>query len=189
MRERPILMSGPLVREILAGRKDVTRRPVKGFSDPDAAELLRFEGGVATFGHRIPDDPVPISIRCPYGVAGDRLWIRETFNLDGMTPPGAPPPVTYRADWDDGDAIPTKWKPGIHMPRWACRLELDVLDVRVERLQDVTEQEARREGVEDVIAFALKWVEIYGNGDHDWNVNPWVWRIGFRRVEAGRSAA
>jgi hypothetical protein len=222
MKERPILMSGPLVREILAGHKDVTRRPVKNLrvrlrhevaSDlPDAlprsaagpgvyAAEMNQHGAVAirtASGRLLGVKPSEFDFLCPYADGHtylrtypdgralwnlqpngeQRLWVRETFR---RFPDGR---AVYRASLPEGalDCHFKPWTPGIHMPRWACRLVLDVVSIRVERLHEITEEDARREGVEDVVAFALKWSELYGNGDYDWNVNPWVWRIQFRRA-------
>jgi hypothetical protein len=179
MRERPILMSGPLVREILAGRKDVTRRPVK------RAEEYDLDGwplrAVLSFGEEDAE-----RIPCPYGAPGDRLWVRET-HAHGRMNGGERQWVRYRAT--DEDSLPegAHWTPSIHLPRALARLVLDVLGVRVERLHEITEEDARREGVADRAEFAAKWREIYDA--ESWDENPWVWRIEFRRVEAERSAA
>jgi len=145
---------------------------------------------------------------CPCGVPGDRLWVRETWaDADSMYQGhtnDVPSVVAYRADknaiqfdakkpspvpsWDlkrwDFDAL--TWRPSIHMPRWASRITLEVTSVRVERLQDITEEDARAEGVEDRYyrtAFAELWDGI--NGDRvAWESNPWVWVVGFKRVAA-----
>jgi hypothetical protein len=199
-KERPILMSGPLVREILAGRKTVTRRPVKGapVCDHVGWGCIGGQGFGFIFGDAV--------IRCPYGAQGDRLWVRETFEeIEDRTQRHAAGPehfraaLRYRADearraidvhmehWRCKHEMPPRWTPGIHMPRWACRLVLDVLGVRVERLHEITDEDARHEGVEDRAGFEAKWKEIYGA--ESWGANPWVWRIEFRRVVAERSAA
>jgi hypothetical protein len=226
--ERPILMSGPLVREILAGRKDVTRRPVKNLrvrlrhkvssdlpappgprlvAPPDAywAEMNQ-HGAVSihcTEGRLLGVKPQEFDFLCPYAdghtylrtypdgralwnlqLGGEqRLWIREAFR---RFPDGT---VVYRASLPDGalDCHFKPWKPGIHLRRADARLVLEVVSIRVERLHKITEEDARREGVEDRAAFAAKWREIYGA--ESWDENPWVWRIEFRPVGAERSAA
>jgi hypothetical protein len=192
-KERPILMSGPLVREILAGRKTQTRRPVKpqpDFVDPGE------------------DDLSALLARCPYGHPGDRLWVRETFcKLDRehwndprlpkfhlSTRYGTPRrnAVAYRAECDaDSERcrkeLGYRWTPSIHMPRWASRLTLDIVAVGIERLTCIVDCDAKKEGVADVAAFVAKWKEIYGA--ESWDADPFVWVIEFRRVEAERSAA
>lgn len=195
MKERPILFSGPMVRAILAGTKTQTRRMVRP--------------GVLADGW--PDVP-PLAIayaaeRCPYGVPGDRLWVRETFAGDDCCG------YVYRADHenadlragdlDDGEQSIRRWSPSIHMPRAASRLDLEISAVRVERLQDISEADAQAEGVEPFFtrfsgigreqritsgelaadaerraSFAVLWDEI--NGDRAlWISNPWVWALSF----------
>jgi len=118
MKERPILFSEPMVRAILAGRKTVTRRVKSGE-------------------------------RCPYGIPGDRLWVREAF---ATAIPGCPNGICYRADHNDrkgdGPSNPIRWRPSIHMPRWASRILLEVVDARPERLWGITGEDAMREGLD-----------------------------------------
>lgn len=202
MRERPILMSGPLVRAIIEGRKSMTRRPVKVDLDGPDLELTASPRGAwvptAKRGglYRVP---------CPYGAPGDALWCRETWQQVPPTPlrdwPGIGDRNRGPSRWNpacciiwraDGE-MPGKerWRSGIHMPRWASRLTLDVIAVRVERLWDITEEDAINEGTENLAAFQAKWVEIYGA--ESWDANPWVWVISFRKaapaVEGGRPGA
>ena len=118
MKERPILFSAPMVRAILAGTKTQTRRVVK--LKPDYMEtFLRLPNKVAC---------------CPYGQPGGRLWVRETFEDCESALHSC---VLYRAD---GGTPGTKWTPSIHMPRWASRITLEITGVRVERLQDISEE-------------------------------------------------
>jgi hypothetical protein len=193
MRERPILMSGPLVREILAGRKTVTRRPVKPQPQPNGGAGLHsvapycnpdgdWAWVLAATGHGSGGNAFP----CPYGHPGDRLWVRET-HAHGTMNGGGRQWVRYRATDEGSLPAGAHWTPSIHLPRALARLVLDVLGVRVERLHEITDEDARREGVADRAAFVAKWHEIYGA--ESWDENPWVWRIEFRRVEAERSAA
>ena len=180
--ERPILFSGPMVRAILDGRKTVTRRIVRGVEMP----------------------------RCPYGSPGDRLWVRETWCLahpdyhDTDREAGSRPVKDGRFyfyaatdDVDTGDGSP--WKPSIHMPRWASRITLEVVCIRVERLQEIDEVDILAEGVTvDVVAKLTgtpwadmptlhhAWERLWDsiNGDRaSWASNPWVWRVEFRRVQ------
>lgn len=232
MAEHPILFSGPLVRAILEGRKTVTRRPVTipwrhgsrvpphffgGRHDIDDPECwgYAFDGpdhsGYMVLARGLDErhDHGRISLPCPFGQPGDRLWVRETWAC--LTGNGVRP--VYRADGEPRQACepheflgPIRWTPSIHMPRWASRLLLDVVDVRVERVQEITEADARAEGMDPrpgpsdpvdcgsghgyfepaplaVGMFEEAWDGIYGAGPYAWDKNPWVWRIEFRKVE------
>ncbi|GAA0797376.1 ASCH domain-containing protein [Cupriavidus gilardii] len=188
MKERPILFSGAMVRAILDGRKTQTRRVVKD-RHIDAAPPVAF------FQY--------LREHCPYGQPGDRLWVRETW---GFNPdfPSMPSRACYRADrGHEHDGI--RWNPSIHMPRAACRLVLEVTGVRVERLQDISYEDAIAEGmfnpgtIESTYpltgetgeqlgrrlshpqrSFAILWEELNGAGA--WAANPWVWVVEFRRA-------
>lgn len=187
MKERPILFSGPMVRALLAGTKTQTRRVVK----PQPAGEWAVPGKTA----------------CPYGQPDDRLWVRETWmDLQGTgVQLASKSRYAYGADtiagsWDDECRIAygLKWKPSIHMPRAACRITLEITGVRVERLQDISADDARAEGCPDkpvpgaeqasVDAFARQW---YGdlweqiNGPGSWDANPWVWVVEFRVMKPG----
>lgn len=157
----------------------------------------------------------PIRIRCPFGEIGDRIWVRETWadvNHEGC------PAVAYRADSevrdlheDNGDeqdpnlekywfanwypdlisGTEGKWTPSIHMPRWASRITLEITGVRVERLNSISEEDAKDEGApteccvigdKHFLGFRSLWKSIYG--EESWQANPWVWVIEFKRVEA-----
>lgn len=206
MHERPILFSGPLVRAILEGRKTQTRRVAKIKLDKHGF----VEGEL--------DDPAD---HCPYGAPGDRLWVRETWGVGTRPCPrrGWVDGIEYRADVDyledeydvlplrvvdppDGvelDSIRGGWRPSIHMFRWASRIDLEVTGVRIERLQDITEEDAKAEGVTPFpydpegdcwtdgkhrTAFNYLWGEINGwTWPKGWDANPWVWVVEFRRVE------
>ncbi len=207
IKERPILFSAPMVRAILEGRKTVTRREVK-----KRAALDCLAAGFEPAFLALPGN----ADLCPYGKPGDRLWVRETFAFadksgshdaapdDHWRParPGMEPEIYrcwYRAS--DGHTADGFWKPSIHMPRWASRILLEISDVRVERLQDITEEQAKTEGVRlysdhaelgdwwhvDGIetysadprkSFELLWSSVGG----DWQANPWVWAVEFKRV-------
>jgi hypothetical protein len=157
--ERPIIFSGPMVRALLAGRKTQTRRIVKGVDEcphgydgvvtatvPKEAHLVGKHCFALASGESL-------YLRCPYGVPGDRLWVRETFAHEPATYcweasvsiPAVPASTSYRADWK-GEQQP-RWTPAIHMPRKLCRLRLEVTRVRVERLQGISEVDAKAEGV------------------------------------------
>ena len=145
---------------------------------------------------------------CPFGAVGDRLWVRETWMPDAprdgtwgdvefygcngsplsMIPKRfrKPEHCIHRASWDGSEMV--GWTPSIHMPRWASRIILEITDVRVERLQDISEQDAIAEGCVSSIHmqggrfadenFAWLWQSIYG--DESWSSNPWVWVIEFK---------
>jgi hypothetical protein len=195
MKERPILFSAPMVRALLDGSKTQTRRVVKprDLAWMDEHQGLR-EANNAT--------------RCPYGQPGDRLWVRETHApqadcwgswerwLRGAG--GEAPILHYAADFkpfqnDNGFVIRKpfieKWRPSIHMPRWASRIDLEVTGVRVERLQDIGESDCYAEGIRHadvwgdgtaVGFYRTLWEQINGAGS--WAANPWVWVIEFRRI-------
>lgn len=184
MKERPILFSAPMVRAILAGRKTVTRRIVRD-AKPIAAD-------VTVFGTWVANDAAVLEegarmLRCPYGVPGDRLWVKEALV------PTAGNGVTYAVDGEyvliDGGAREWMWKPrklaAMYCPRWASRITLEVVDVRVERLHDLDEEDADAEGIGEppwgsrVETFATLWDTINGKRA-PWASNPWVWRVEFR---------
>ena len=219
IKERPILFSAPMVRAILEGRKTVTRRAVK----PQQPEGHKWRGwildsactkeiGKASWGECTgPLQRNSVYASCPYGKPGDRLWIRETFiDLRGTGVEHRPDPdgplqrYAYAADCRPGSHsdearkdFGLKYKPSIHMPRVASRILLEITDVRVERLQDITYEQAAAEGVHrgpmrewcasdeggachkyPVPAFRDLWQSVGG----DWDANPWVWVVEFRRV-------
>ena len=196
MVERPLLFSAPMVRAILAGKKTVTRRPVTwrpgAFTPPQTeptdhpgaptweplsrhiVQHTHSDGSVC--GGSICGAPV---IRCP-ALAGDRLWVRETWTNGLLSAEEAP--YLYRATYDGG--LDLRWTPAIHMPREASRITLDVIDVRVERLHRIDDADAEREGVPDRQAFVDLWKSI--NGEPSWAENPWVWRIEFRKAGGAR---
>lgn len=192
-KERPILFSGSMVQAILTGRKTQTRRIVK--PQPTADEVA--EGLKLTkerwllYGHEYRGH----AIRCPYGAPGDRLWVKETW----MPYDASPTRSLYRSD-DPAGHIDRGWHPSIYMPRWASRITLEIVAVRVERLQDISEDEARLEGAQpmedlgNVYAstrsgshflvssfrdgFKYLWDTINGTGA--WDLNPWVWVVEFK---------
>lgn len=203
VKERPILFSAPMVRAILEGRKTVTRREVK-----KQAALDCLAAGFEPAFLALPGN----ADLCPYGKPGDRLWVRESWQADSQVDCVAPrelshgEPIRYPADWDfrqPGCAMirPGKIRPSIHMPRWASRILLEITGVRVERLQDITEDQAKAEGVrlytdhaelgdwwhvegietysaDPRKSFELLWSSVGG----DWQANPWVWVVEFKRV-------
>ncbi|WP_320910269.1 morphogenetic protein [Citrobacter farmeri] len=191
MKERGMIFNGEMVRAILDGGKTQTRRPVKVPQiDRDAmCELSGNElaGELSAGNYR----------NSPHGQPGDRIWVRETwarYNIDqdshDMAYRATPP-----ADWPEEG----RWRPSIHMPRWASRLVLEITGVRVERLNSISQEDAQAEGMEltgwrptysdpdsggevwtPYDNFAQLWESIYGEGS--WQANPWVWVIEFKVV-------
>jgi len=167
-RERPILFSTPMVRALLAGTKTQTRRIVKPAPHRDATAVERHypSGGYLAWrlGTGTPSSGVQVGapLYCPYGVVGDRLWVRETHCRflvgEGMDQP-VPECVAYRAthgetfDYintrgEETSLSVTKWTPAIFMPRWASRINLEITGIRVQRLHAISEDDAKAEGVE-----------------------------------------
>lgn len=213
MKERPILMCGEMVRATLEDRKTRTRRVVNLDVAGD------FEDGIPTEGQMVCDkdgDYWPALDWCPYGKPGDRLWVRETFAIecndgyqDLYTDPDKPlGPVKrvsvcgneyfecprYRASepdtilGDDEDGM--KWRPSIFMPRWASRILLEITEVRVQRLQEITEEDAQREGCPMSSPLTMPqfwfedlWDKLNKKRGFGWDKNPWVWVVGFGRLE------
>lgn len=196
-KEKPILFSGPMVRAILSGQKTVTRRPVKQMG------LQWLQDGFEPSFVADPDNAM-----CPYGRPGERLWVRESFAecydyCEHPEMPGAPTEHFhlgwhYRADGEPDrkelDGFLSHWKPSIHMPRWASRILLEITAVRVERLQEISDDQARAEGVAEWAKSALSAEEqlnvsrqdgfrmLWESTGGDWDANPWVWVVEFKRV-------
>lgn len=202
MKERPILFSGPMVRAILDGEQTQTRRVVNPqpiiWSDgvPGGKRLLFMAvGGIDR-----------ARWRCPYGQPGDRLWVRETWTPTLLADV---PAIEYRADgllrpvsfeqWKTVEAKTkeqaTRLRPSIHMPRWASRLTLEITGIRVERVQEISEEDAKAEGVDWKMwekggeplqarsPFRDLWDSINAKRGFGWDVNPWVWVVSFRKLE------
>lgn len=202
-----MIFNGEMVRAILEGRKTQTRRVMKPQPDPCPPPrgghwwpsnvfktMLHVEeemqNGKGGWGGLVGD-------ACPFGDVGDRIWVRETFCAvpDHEEPAGCSA-LLYAAD-DNGPY--GKWTPSIHMPRWACRLTLEITGVRVERLNSISQEDAQAEGMEltgwrptysdpdsggevwtPYDNFAQLWESIYG--EESWKANPWVWVIEFKVV-------
>lgn len=185
MKEHPILFSTDMVRAILKGRKTQTRRPIElGPYSPDyyAVYKLRYK-------------------------VGDILWVRETWNLADPDGESALPGELYgpyapftgskdnrKINWRAiyrASALSEKhpkygnalWKPSIHMPKWACRLFLEVDDVGIHRLQDISEDEAKAEGMKSIIDFHSTWNKLYSTLQYRWERNPWVYYTKFHVLE------
>ncbi|MDL8123512.1 hypothetical protein QS768_22810 [Escherichia coli] len=191
MKERGMFFNDEMVRAILGGDKTQTRRIVeeKFYGRAVAAELL--------------------AKHCPYGQPGDRIWVRETYRVHGKATDVAT--LVYRASvrnsWTEqthrvpvdvcNKPVSEKWTPSIHMPRWASRILLEITDVRVERLHDMSEADAKAEGATPAtykitppeavyrVGFGDIWRSIYGQDN--WLSNPWVWVIEFKRIQGATS--
>ncbi|WP_336936528.1 hypothetical protein [Acinetobacter beijerinckii] len=197
MKERPILFSTPMVQALIEARKTQTRRVVKSELIIDQAE---FESGNRP--HVIRSEPSLqywVENGCPFGNVGDRLWVRETWQIigDPASLPCQRHNLIYKADYPNCvdkryDTIPDitelKFKPSIHMPRWASRILLEITNIRIEHLNDISEEDAAAEGMiadDDFCAeeyFSMLWNEINGWGEKGWNANPWVWVIEFKVI-------
>jgi hypothetical protein len=196
-KERPILFSGPMVQAILAGRKTATRRIIK----PQPAEGLEMCPYSSTGWALKRDGGCSCrAVAAPFGIGGGmRLWVRETWGL--AIPAGASIHADRVPHYAATDApIPGGWKPSIHMPRALSRIMLEITGVRVERLHEIAEEDAIREGVGPGYVpnslgsttcvghrpmFVRIWNEI--NGPGAWDANPWVWVVEFRRVTPAES--
>ena len=198
MKERPILFSAPMVSAILEGRKTQTRRVIN--PQPEGKTLQSNLDGKwlsKKFNGLLLPKIEDLPIHCPYGKIGDHLWVRETFRLYDSDecphadfPCGCPRNGTplFKASHDCGDG--EKWTPSIHMPRWASRILLEITNIRVERLQDISESDCLKEGVGSPILrdckkpkFMQLWESI--NGADSWAANPWVWVVEFKVVKGG----
>src|SRR3954470_16493850 len=148
MKEKPILFNGAMVKAILDGRKTQTRRPVDfkklakqaGCTNGKLAWSVAFESW-AIFGGNSGADITPVM--CPHGSVGDKLWVREAHGFGPSFIPDRR--CYYRADGES--TMVQKWRPSIHMPRWASRITLEITDIRVERVQEISEEDAKAEGV------------------------------------------
>jgi len=201
--EIPLLFSTPMVQAIINKIKNMTRRtrgldeinknPDKWIfrmitiDEPKACLMAWFEN---------KETHEYIKVKCPYGVPGCTIWVRETWCKNNM---GTGWPYFYKADEENADELKGFWKPSIHMPRSAARLFLTVKSIRVERLQDISEEDAKAEGViaeieirslEDKsihepfgyrLAFTELWDSINSKRGYGWDRNCWVWVVEFER--------
>lgn len=166
LKDKPILYSTPMVQAVLADSKTHTRRIMK----PQPQSKSAAEAYLA---------------HCPYGQTGTTLWVRETWRIQKYSFADADrnkSEYQYRADFSEETQNSVQWKPSIFMPREACRIFLKVISIKVEKLQEITEEDARKEGVTGENArdeFQKLWGNI--NGPESWDCNPWVWVVHFTR--------
>ncbi|EAR7455141.1 hypothetical protein [Salmonella enterica] len=211
MSERGMIFNGEMVRAILDGRKTQTRRPIK-WKQTRFTEIAERDDGSLWPWAEDCERGGDIWFACPYGEIGDRIWVRETWQVihdhidesshveDRTYAPSIPKEkdrywhTVYAEHFGDESREDRgfPWRPAIHMPRWASRILLEITDVRVERLRDLSEEDAKSEGIipsaggvlpgwEYRINFRDLWMDIYGTDN--WEANPWVWVIEFKRVE------
>jgi len=214
MKERGILFSAPMVRALLDGGKTQTRRPMS--KQPGEDTDVRVEHFHQTVVDKHGDEqPGPeifgawwdmgeTGLKCPYGAPGDRLWVREAWRtavglMDSEPPRNLRPEnslIRYEADGANRHGATFsqgKLRPSLFMPRWASRITLEITDVRVERLGEISEADAVAEGypgygVGGVNWSARHWYELLWldiNGAGSWDANPYVWAITFKRIEQG----
>lgn len=223
MKTKPILFSGAMVRAILEGKKTQTRRIMK--VQPDCLGALENSPGGELVYHWPHSNTQIYYCKCPYGQPGDGLWVRETWRTEELS--DGLDGIRYKAD---GFFIPIKnteeasdawgaanmnkqlwekdlWKPSIFMPRWASRIKLEIIGVRVARVQEIDRADAKAEGVSNlwswdekrnakhpehfrravlnpyVANYSVLWDEINAERGFGWDVNPWVWVVEFKRVE------
>ena len=210
MKDHPILFSGAMVRALLAGTKTQTRRVIK--PQPEHLQVYDWKGKRlhdseyrhwCWKGHVGADNWDDITAQLgpflPYQT-GDQLYVRETWVhtgagvwtvADAMRWPGRSQ-IRYRAD---GQGPADQWFPSIHMPRWASRITLTVTNVRIERVQDISEEDANAEGAEPTTCanaeppqdgfpshrsgFALLWNSLNAARGYGWDANPWVVAVTF----------
>lgn len=212
-----MIFNAEMVRALLDGRKTQTRRPIK-WKQTRFTEIGEREDGSKWPWSEDAEHACDFWHPCPFGAVGDRIWVREAFRVHSRATDVAT--LVYKASernsWTEQTrrvpvavcnkpATPEKWTPSLHMPRWASRILLEITNVRVERLNAISEEDATAEGVPPAgsllpdypgtfltpkgdfatakVAFQRLWESIYG--EESWKANPWVWVIEFKRVEGG----
>ena len=211
MKERPILFKGEMVRAILDGKKTQTRRVMKVQPSQEGMKPIRLVSSTAKEDRKnidklhwalVSDLDILVSddeyFDCPYGRPGDQLWVRETWaksnNCNDRT-------IFYKST--DGDLIQralsysereSRWRPSIHMFREYSRIDLLIKDVRVERLQDITNEDTLKEGIGHLFGYdeskgpprdgRQRFYELWQsiNGCDSWDANPWVWVVEFEKL-------
>ena len=187
---KPIVFNAEMVRAILDERKTQTRRLVKSYYNVDLKRVLDpSKDGTFDFVFNNKEESSHL-VKCPFGQPGDFLWVKETF--------ARYPQFTYKADRyefkdSNGKVWIPKWTPSIHMPRHLSRILLQVINIRVERVQDISEEDVKAEGVKPTInssrcldkyksSFESLWDSINKEGSK-WDDNPWVWVIEFNQYK------
>ena len=216
MKEHPILFNAEMIRAILAGRKTQTRRVIKPQPSPDWAytSIGQFACRDGKWIFPTITEGYRDTWSCPYGKIGDHLWVRETLWRQYRRCGETDPYTLEQSEWDeetgkiiycaDGDNIElpddgayTWWekKPSIHTFRHESRITLEVLDIRVERVQSIDHNGIRAEGIEKQLdwtslemyyAFSGLWDRINIKRGYSWQSNPWVWVIEFKVLETNQ---
>lgn len=198
MKQSPILFSTDMVQAILEGRKTQTRRVITPHNVTNMAQRksqfdfsdIHPNGTLGVkVGHKSNDTLWRGMSR--WGAIGDLMWVKETFSIE--YPPFDQPKFLYRTEHHKWEAI---WKPSIHMPKDAARIWLRITDIRAERLNEISEEDALAEGghtsqqyypekgplIPAVDSFKSLWDSINAK-KHPWSSNPWVWAITFERID------
>ncbi|MEZ3415168.1 hypothetical protein HP563_08920 [Pantoea dispersa] len=192
MTERGMIFNAEMVRAVLDGSKTQTRRMLT----PRQLKMIDTAAAIGECyplesGHQHENSQSYYREWCPFGAVGDRLYVREAHSVRVESSEYSPGAVWYRESdigrkWEGA----IRWTPSIHMPRWASRITLEITGVRVERLNDISEDDAKAEGApteccvigdKHFLGFRSLWRSIYGADS--WQANPWVWVIEFKRVE------
>lgn len=212
---RPILFSTGMVQAILSGSKTQTRRIIKPQPTLSKSSGFNWNGhsyGINSTYKGTIKNFVDSSKVCPYGMVGDQLFVQETYGTKIRSVGGTPhKSFAYKADnpkeiafYDcNGKGYPVRWKPSSRMPRKASRILLEITNISLERLNDISEEGAKAEGVVQThkgwkpylahkqfctspeLAFKLLWEEY--KGSKSWNENLWVWVIEFKVIQGGKS--
>lgn len=205
MKERPIIFSGAMVRAILAGNKTQTRRVVNPSLHPKTNAVIwntADNAFIPWYESRDEGCRTGKPFTCPYGAPGDRLWVRETWQTTTTPKDRDTSKLVFAADYDGARPGFVEdewlWRPSIYMPRWSSRITLEVTEVRVQRLQDISEDDiiaesatvdavARATGIpwSDLPTLHSAWEVLWNNINGDrapWSSNPWVWAVSFKRV-------
>lgn len=204
MKETGIIMSGNHPQLVIDNTKTMTRRVI--VPQPKIVHATYPDGTIET-EQLFRDGSKP---KCLYGQVDDRLWVRETWatlgSLDSLSPcelDRHTSPIFFRTDSEDFPMYfdKGKWRPSIFMPRWVSRITLEITKIRVERVQEITEEDAEAEGMipdslpsikdclcdssgmRHICKFIDLWNSLNAKRGFGWDVNPWVWVIGFRRIE------
>ncbi|MCS6175319.1 hypothetical protein [Shewanella baltica] len=206
MKHRPIIFNTEMVQAIVDGRKTQTRRQMNPQPKPDTETsqggywfpCAAFQSMVHVEDFQHPFSRGMAGDACPICSVGDQLYVRETFQVGLCTKSTIAYKATHKpSDLEEGWNEVIKWKPSIHMPRWAARILLEVTAVRVERLDDISEQDAKAEGFDYPAVpgmgwklnakhnFLFAWDKIYGNRSS----NPFVWVIEFKVISTTGGAA
>lgn len=219
------------VRAIIEGNKTQTRRVIKPQPHKNVARFVRSLAragwleeydngdplGIFTGGKPVTWTQTGKPYRCPYGDAGDHVWVREAWMPknwdsdkeymlagcpDAATHPsetylGSPTRAIYKASYNDAIGDPGKWRNSMYMPRWASRITLEITNVRVERLQEISGRDVLAEGIDNGssnpamgvrwenmqrMAFEEQWNNLNAKRGYSWESNPWCWCISFRKL-------